>query len=64
MSKSPCLDCEFRQIGCHAICSCYIEWKNDLVEKKKSIQKQTEIERIAGEIKSNGIHRMIKKRNH
>lgn len=41
-SKSPCKDCEKRKLGCHDICTDYIEYKksandiNVLVATKKS----------------------------
>lgn len=30
--KPPCLNCEDRQIGCHAVCEKYIQFRKELDE--------------------------------
>jgi len=41
-----CKDCEFRQVGCHAICEIYISAKEEASRTKESIRKQKEEENI------------------
>lgn len=45
--KSPCLDCQRRHINCHGDCSDYLEYRNDLVECKKSYAKFKTEKRLA-----------------
>lgn len=37
MTTNPCLDCEFRHVGCHAECVPYKDWKQEQYEAKKSL---------------------------
>ena len=37
ISKAPCTDCKDRQIGCHAKCSKYIDWKSEYNHRKMAI---------------------------
>lgn len=36
MIKSPCFDCELRFVGCHANCSMYINYRNE-VDKQSEL---------------------------
>lgn len=29
MNRAPCLDCNARKVGCHAVCKRYIAWQVD-----------------------------------
>ena len=37
ITKAPCTDCKDRQIGCHAKCSKYNDWKIAYQQRKKAI---------------------------
>lgn len=39
MEKAPCKNCKERKVGCHSICSKYIEWKKEF-EKLKAEEKE------------------------
>lgn len=40
--KCPCYKCEERQVGCHAKCGRYKEWK-EFMEKRKTIMSDAEV---------------------
>lgn len=37
-SNAPCKGCEYRETGCHAVCSRYREWKERTDQAKKSMR--------------------------
>ena len=37
-SRTPCLDCRMRDIGCHSACILYEDYKNDLKVSKHAIK--------------------------
>ena len=37
ITKAPCVDCNERQVGCHAKCTKYIDWKFEYQQRKKAI---------------------------
>ena len=39
-NKPPCYKCVDRKANCHSNCERYIEWKNELHDKKKWLEKQ------------------------
>lgn len=42
MNSSPCKNCQIRTLGCHAVCSDYLEWKqkkeNELNKRKQELE--------------------------
>ena len=36
-TKPPCTDCNERQVGCHAKCPKYIDWRSEYQQRKKAI---------------------------
>lgn len=36
-TKAPCVDCNDRQVGCHAKCPKYIDWRSEYLQRKKAI---------------------------
>lgn len=34
--KTPCKDCDRRQIGCHSMCRDYMAWKDDFQKRKEN----------------------------
>ena len=44
ISISPCMDCSFRQSGCHATCPIYGAWKavRDQEKKERLARQETE----------------------
>ena len=39
IKKSPCYNCEFRTIGCHANCDKYNDWRSLMKEFSKNASK-------------------------
>ena len=58
----PCKGCEDREIGCHAKCSKYIEWKTEWDRRRNEITEAKIFEYEVGEIKVAGLKRMQKGR--
>ena len=56
----PCKGCTDREIGCHAKCSKYIEWKTEWDKRKNMITEAKIFEYEVGEIKVAGLKRMQK----
>lgn len=42
MKMSPCLDCNARKVGCHAVCKMYIAWQVD----REALLKKMHMEKI------------------
>ena len=40
-TKAPCVDCDDRQVGCHARCTKYIDWKSEYQQIKKAINEHS-----------------------
>lgn len=57
----PCRNCENREVGCHATCDRYIEWKQAHIEKqrKRFAYKETEYQymAIARERRNKKLHK-------
>lgn len=58
----PCKGCTDREIGCHAKCSKYIEWKTEWDRRKNMITEAKTFEYEVGAIKVAGLKRMQKGR--
>lgn len=39
-NKPPCYQCMNREVGCHSNCEKYMEWKNELRDKKRWLNEQ------------------------
>lgn len=37
--KTPCKDCAFRAVGCHAFCKPYLEYREELDNARKEREK-------------------------
>lgn len=42
MNRAPCLDCNARKVGCHAVCKMYIAWQVD----HKALLKKMHMEKM------------------
>ena len=40
-TKAPCVDCNERQVGCHAKCPKYIDWRSEYQQRKKAINEHS-----------------------
>lgn len=49
IQECGCRNCKKRQIGCHATCQDYIEWRKAYDRERKQIQERLRSERIADE---------------
>lgn len=56
MKIAPCLDCNARKVGCHAVCKMYIAWQVDHEELLKKIHMEKMIDGKSDWIRSGTLY--------
>lgn len=62
MSNNPCKDCTQREIGCHANCNLYKQYKDEYEREKARISECRNKERLIKDYTISSYRRMQRKR--
>lgn len=57
MKRAPCLDCNARNVGCHAVCKRYIAWQVDHEALLKKMHMEKMMDGRSDWIRSGALYR-------